>query len=239
MRAATGETGCRLCLWRRTPCAYRPARFGRRPPLRLVADLQDLGFFGDQDALALVEHWLSRALPAQEIRGLAELTRGLAAGEDLLTQPARAATCLLAHFLAGTFDPAYRESLKLLRLRFPFSDAPRPWAAVRAARRAFFPARAELSAIYGAPGSRPGLAPADSPSVRRGSPVHEISLARAVSSAGKADPRPLGWRIAGLAYGGRERASVAWRCAARPCCSHPPAAASLPETHSHGDSPRS
>jgi hypothetical protein len=125
---------------------------GSYPHFRLVGDLQDLRLGDDPGSLARIERWLERALPASEIRALVELVRRLSDGED--APEGGAAGGLLAHFLAGALDRSYRESLKLSRQRMPFSDAPRPLAAARAARRAVFPSRAELSAIYGVAGSR-------------------------------------------------------------------------------------
>lgn len=131
-----------------TPEAY--------PTLRLFADLCDLGFgtAGD-DAWNEVRRWLPSALSPEEVSAAQALLYALEAGRLDFAGPART---LLDHLLAGTFDPAYRQALKLRLFAPPLSEAGSPRAFFTFLRRTVWLTDRQIDDIYGPPRRRWGYA---------------------------------------------------------------------------------
>lgn len=131
-----------------TPEAY--------PTLRLFADLSDLGFgtAGDE-TWNEVRRWLPSALSPEEVSAALDLLRALEAGRLDLKGPART---LLDHLLAGTFDPAYRQALKLRLFAPPLSEGGKTRAFFTFLRRTVWLTDSQIDDIYGPPRTRWGYA---------------------------------------------------------------------------------
>jgi hypothetical protein len=129
---------------------FRPDAY---PPLRLLADLVDLGVAGEGGAelvagvVPLVERWV----PEVEVQAAAAVCRALAAGRlDDLSGDTPAAL-LLRHLLAGALDERYREALKLADLAHPLVEGSRIGGWWRAVWGAMALSPAQLSRVYGKP----------------------------------------------------------------------------------------
>lgn len=95
-----------------TPLAY--------PPMRMLADLVDLGVgtAGDEALLAAGASLAARRLPPAAVAAVAMLCRALRAGETerLLSGPDSGAARLLRHVLAGPSDRRYQDALRFQSL---------------------------------------------------------------------------------------------------------------------------
>lgn len=89
------------------------------PALQLLADLQDLGFGQpagrsiDSDSRA----WVAGDVSGEEVSAVIEVLRRVSAGEksSKITRSESASATLMSHWLAGSLDPDYLQSLKLGR----------------------------------------------------------------------------------------------------------------------------
>ena len=119
------------------------------PPFRAVADLIDLGF-GD-DAEALPATFRLDRLDGETVETTRDLVRHLARGvtPDLVAGETPESQ-LLRHFIVGATDEGYREALKANpRYLLGLSERPAPLAVLSALFRALFITRPEVDAIYG------------------------------------------------------------------------------------------
>jgi hypothetical protein len=136
---------------------YWPASYSL---LKMIGDLIDLGFPGDEALAGRAAPLVARDVTAGEAAAARSLGSALAAGTDLLAdRDARRSdpgAVLLRHILAGRLDEEYAASLRLGFFRPQPTDR-RP--AVRFARSvlgAVFLTRSQIDAIYGPPRHRWG-----------------------------------------------------------------------------------
>jgi len=155
------------------------------PPFRGVSDWIDLGLGGPGGAelLAGARGWLAPDFPAGELDAARELAALLAEGRPEALEGGSAGARLGRHFLAGALDSRYRRSLAVRRIAPPRGVAEERGRVARALARAFFPARAELDAIYGATDSRLLRA------ARRALRPVDLAWRTARSLASRVDPR--------------------------------------------------
>lgn len=137
---------------------YDPAHY---PLLRMVADLIDLGFGGEQgEALVrAITPWLQTEVTATEVSAARELCALLAAGDPELLSPQahdRPAVKLLRHILAGAVDPRYQRALRVHSL-VPGLRSDRSLGFIlRAGWRHTFRPREDMELLWGPPTGRFG-----------------------------------------------------------------------------------
>ena len=130
------------------------------PPFQLLADLQDCGVARQEgnDLGHVVEGWVSRDLRSPEVRATVELTRRLSNGErgsDIACEDSDGST-LIRHFLAGTLDPAYLESLRLSRRLDARPGRGRPESILGTVWGALWLTNLQIERLYGKPRSNAG-----------------------------------------------------------------------------------
>jgi hypothetical protein len=131
------------------------------PLLQPLADLVDLGWPArggdgvvDPSDVARVLRLLRGTLSDREVAAAAEAVDRLRRkAPDLLEGVASDgdAAALLHHMVWGLLDERYRDALRVRAVTEPLSDLPPARALARATRRALWPSRDELAAIYGRP----------------------------------------------------------------------------------------
>jgi len=132
---------------------WRPRSY---PPMRMLADLTDLGLAGPdgEELLAAVRWWVGGSVSAEEARAAREACVRLVAGDPGgLVSGAGDAARLMRHILAGTLDDGYHRSLKIAALREALPRRARLSGALHLLRRALFLSRDQIDAIYGPPAS--------------------------------------------------------------------------------------
>lgn len=131
---------------------WAPASY---PPLKMAADLIDLGWAGEEGPAqaAQAAHWVAGEVTAAEVEAARRLACALAAGEDAAGWAASSAgeALLLRHALAGELDQRYRRSLRLSLFRRQPSDRREPARLARLLARTVWLSRAQVDAIYGPP----------------------------------------------------------------------------------------
>ena len=130
---------------------WMPASY---PLTRTIADLIDVGFHrvDSDDRLEAIHRFIDRDVSREELRGMRDLCRALAAGDGSILElegEQNDAQKLLAHAIAGEFDLRYRDGLMLHWFMSPLTDAPTPVTVVRRAAKRLFPTRGELRLLYG------------------------------------------------------------------------------------------
>jgi len=123
--------------------------------LQLLADLQDLGFTGDQGDRFLTEGygWIQDEITREEAVGTRELLRLLEKDEkasEIVTR-GTAPALILGHMLAGAMDAEYRQSLKLAAVTRPSGDGRGMAGLLRNLGRAVVLTRGQIDEIYGRP----------------------------------------------------------------------------------------
>lgn len=134
---------------------WAPAAY---PPMRMLADLIDLGATGPAggDLIAGAERWLTSSVSAEEAAAARTLCIALTAGDlDALAELDGAAR-LLAHVVAGAFRDDYRRALKLHGTLSGLGERPSLRSALSRVREAVFLSRRQIDAIYGPTGSSLG-----------------------------------------------------------------------------------
>ncbi len=133
---------------------------GAYPMLQLLADLQDLGFTGDQGDRFLAEGygWIQLEVSREEVLGIRELLRRLEQGEkasEIVTGNA-APALILGHMLAGSMDAEYRQSLKLAAVIRPSIERQGLKGLLRNLGSAVLLTRGQIDLIYGQPRTEVG-----------------------------------------------------------------------------------
>jgi hypothetical protein len=125
------------------------------PPLKMVADLVDLGWGGEEgpSLAARAVPWVEPEVAAAEVEAARRLALALAAGHDAAAWAAGASgeALLLRHALAGQLDPGYARSLRLGLFHRQPSDRREPARLGRLLARTVWLSRAQVDAIYGPP----------------------------------------------------------------------------------------
>jgi hypothetical protein len=125
------------------------------PPFRLLADLQDLGFGGpngksiDPDSFA----WVTAEVSGEEVEAAIDVLQRLSAGEPgsaVIGDDSEAAT-LLRHWIAGSLDPDYLQSLKLDRRLEGPSGRGGPGQMVKTGWQAIWLSDRQVEMLYGRP----------------------------------------------------------------------------------------
>jgi Uncharacterised nucleotidyltransferase len=127
------------------------------PQLRVLGDLIDLNVHQDElDPQGPVGDWLGGSLDTPELAAIGRLLSRLRTADASLLSPDDPSpeARLLRHIVAGTSDPDYRESLKLLSLGLEFGNGPRPLRIARSWLRMLVPAPAAMRKIYSPAKSR-------------------------------------------------------------------------------------
>ncbi|MCA9623628.1 MAG: nucleotidyltransferase family protein [Myxococcales bacterium] len=129
------------------------------PPLRMLCDLEALGFDRTKATTLIAQHWswLTRELTQEEVLGLATLlerlaergAKGVLLGDDT-------AAMLLRHMVAGSLDPRYALSLRFAALLDPPTERSRLGWLIRTAASAVWLTRGQLETRYGKPKSELG-----------------------------------------------------------------------------------
>lgn len=131
------------------------------PMMRMVADLVDLGFAGDdgERLAASVRPWIARDVSDAEVEAARRLCVALVSGDNALfdaTDDAAPQAVLLRHVVAGAQDPAYREALKMKGAFSMPGRGGRLAGWLFAVRQAVFITREQVDLIYGRPRSALG-----------------------------------------------------------------------------------
>jgi len=130
------------------------------PMTRMLADVQDLAFGGDewQRYLDGRLRWIASDVGVEEAGAVRELERRLAAGEDPagIARDDSNASRLLRHLVAGVLDDGYRQALKVRGIADPQREGGGAATFVRAVGKAVWLTDAQIDAVYGRPGSRLG-----------------------------------------------------------------------------------
>lgn len=130
------------------------------PAFQLIADLQDLGF-GQVEGKSVAREsiaWVAGDVSGEEVSAVVDLLRRLSAGEtssEIIIATSNAAT-VLRHWLAGSLDPDYLNSLKLGRRLEGRGDRNRPLEIVRTAWRAVWLSNNQVEILYGRPSTAIG-----------------------------------------------------------------------------------
>lgn len=137
---------------------FDPAHY---PLLRMVADLIDLGF-GGEDGAAMAQQilpWLESELSEAEVHAARELCVALSSGDAELYSSAshdRPEVKLLRHILAGSVDPRYQRALRVHAL-VPGLRSDRSLGFIlRAGWRHTFRPREDMELLWGPPAGRFG-----------------------------------------------------------------------------------
>ncbi len=133
---------------------------GAYPLIQLLADLQDLGFTGEQGERFMEEGllWIQNEVSQEEVAGTRDLLRQLEEGERASEIVVRdvAAALILKHMLAGSMDAEYRQSLKLSAVTRPSIARPGLTGLLRNMSSAIFLTRGQIDVIYGQPQTEVG-----------------------------------------------------------------------------------
>jgi len=125
-----------------------------------LADLQDLGFTGEQGDRFMEEGllWIQNEVSREEVAGTRDLLRQLEEGERASEIVVRdvAAALILKHMLAGSMDAEYRQSLKLSAVTRPSIARPGLTGLLRNMSSAIFLTRGQIDLIYGQPQTEVG-----------------------------------------------------------------------------------
>ncbi len=128
---------------------------GSYPPLRMAADLVDLGWAGAAGAAlaALAAPWVAAEVAPGEVAAARRLAVALAAGGDAAEWAGSAAgeALLLRHALAGQLNPRYESALRLGLFHRQPSDRREPARLGHLLARTMWLSRAQIDAIYGPP----------------------------------------------------------------------------------------
>jgi hypothetical protein len=128
------------------------------PPLRMLADLHDLGFGRQRsgDLLAGRFRWIADDVSREEAAALAALVDRLGTGDDPqdVISAGDGPAIMLRHLLAGVLDEDYRGSLKLARMTDLLPGDGRFRTAARTWWRTLWLSDAQVEALYGPPRSR-------------------------------------------------------------------------------------